>query len=402
MALSINYGPLEQAQKRLDVLGKNIANVNSSGFKKFIFSDEKSASASQDFSQGSISTTTNPLDMAITGDTLFRMENAGKVTYSRNGQFSLSKEGYVVDAYGNHLTGYGLNSKGLIDETTLVDLTISKAESKPKQTSSVVLSATLNSNIDGILQGSGIVPSGSKTPPLPSTYNFSSFVNIFDSMGKSHTLQTYFVKNIGNSNSSWQMYLSLDDQSVDTKKNVTGPYDLNFDTSGKLTSVSNGESLGLKLPFDLFQDPSNPVILDLSSTQLRGSSFSANSSQDGLSSAALTGYSVDQAGIINGMYSNGSTAKLGQIVLAKFNNLQGLKQEANNQWSESPESGTAQLGKPGESKFGIIQGSALESSNVDLTVEMVKLISAQRAFQSAAEVLKKQDEIMQNINNISR
>ena len=140
----------------------------------------------------------------------------------------------------------------------------------------------------------------------------------------------------------------------------------------------------------------------MAGTQQRGSSFSAEATQNGLSSAALTGYSVDQDGFINAMYANGTTAKMAQVVLAKFNNFQGLKQEANNQWSESPESGAAQIGKAGDPKFGILQGGALESSNVDLTVEMVKLISAQRAFQSAAEVLKKQDEIMQNINNISR
>lgn len=401
MALSINYGPLEQAQKRLDVLGKNIANVNSSGYKKFIFSDDKSASAIQDFSQGTISTSTNPLDLAITGDSLFRMENAGKVTYSRNGQFTLSKEGYVVDSFGNYLTGYGLNDKGVVDETNLVSLKINKSESKPKATVNAVLSSTLDSTSAVITSTSQMSPQTEKASPVPGSYNFSTFITTFDSIGNSHTVQSYFVKKT--EINTWDMYLSYDGASIDANKNCSGPIVLSFDKSnGSLTKIDDKSASDSKIKVVGKSISFGGISIDLSGCQERGSPFSSNVSQNGLSSAPLTGYSVDQNGFINGMYSNGSTAKLGQLVLAKFNNLQGLKQEANNQWSESPESGAAQVGKPGDSKFGIIQGSALESSNVDLTVEMVKLISAQRAFQSAAEVLKKQDEIMQNINNISR
>jgi flagellar hook protein FlgE len=385
MALSINYAPLEQAQSRLDVLGKNIANVGTSGYKKFSFSDDlKSAGAIQDFSQGTITATNKPLDLAITGDSLFRVEKAGVVTYSRNGQFSLSKENYIVDAYGDNLTGYGLDTKGNIDKSKLVALTISKGESKPKQTANVGLNLTLDSRVDSIPNATSISPND------PKSYNYSTFVTVYDNLGASHTVQTYFAKrDTTNGSTNWDTYITYDGKATSSGKQIA------FNSLGVLASGSVDS-------FAIDMSATSTFTVSLAGSQQRGTSFSSQATQDGLSSAALTGYSVDQDGFINANYANGTNTKMGQIVLAKFNNFQGLKQEANNQWSESPESGAAQIGLAGDPKFGSLQGGALESSNVDITVEMVKLISAQRAFQSAAEVLKKQDEILQNINNISR
>jgi flagellar hook protein FlgE len=385
MALSINYAPLEQAQSRLDVLGKNIANVGTSGYKKFSFSDDlKSAGAIQDFSQGTITATNKPLDLAITGDSLFRVEKAGVVTYSRNGQFSLSKENYIVDAYGDNLTGYGLDTEGNIDKSKLVALTISKGESKPKQTANVGLNLTLDSRVDSIPNATSISPND------PKSYNYSTFVTVYDNLGASHTVQTYFAKrDTTNGSTNWDTYITYDGKATSSGKQIA------FNSLGVLASGSVDS-------FAIDMSATSTFTVSLAGSQQRGTSFSSQATQDGLSSAALTGYSVDQDGFINANYANGTNTKMGQIVLAKFNNFQGLKQEANNQWSESPESGAAQIGLAGDPKFGSLQGGALESSNVDITVEMVKLISAQRAFQSAAEVLKKQDEILQNINNISR
>ncbi len=383
MALSINYAPLEQAQSRLDVLGKNIANVGTSGYKKFSFSDDlKSASAIQDFSQGTITSTNKPLDLAITGDSLFRVEKAGVVTYTRNGQFSLSKDNYIVDAYGTNLTGYGLDADGNIDRSKLVALTITKGESKPKQTTSVGLDLTLDSRVEAISNDISISPTN------PKSFNYSTFVTVYDNLGAAHTVQTYLAKRADDSNglSNWDTYITYDGDGVQITNGK-----IIFDSYGVLAADSV-KSIDINGKFTI----------SLEGSQQRGTSFSAQSTQDGLSPAALTGYSVDQNGYINANYANGTNTQMGQIVLAKFNNFQGLKQEANNQWSESPESGAAQIGMAGDPKFGSLQGGALESSNVDITVEMVKLISAQRAFQSAAEVLKKQDEILQNINNISR
>jgi flagellar hook protein FlgE len=385
MALSINYAPLKQAQSRLDVLGKNIANVGTSGYKKFSFSDDlKSAGAIQDFSQGTITATNKPLDLAITGDSLFRVEKAGVVTYSRNGQFSLSKENYIVDAYGDNLTGYGLDTEGNIDKSKLVALTISKGESKPKQTANVGLNLTLDSRVDSIPNATSISPND------PKSYNYSTFVTVYDNLGASHTVQTYFAKrDTTNGSTNWDTYITYDGKATSSGKQIA------FNSLGVLASGSVDS-------FAIDMSATSTFTVSLAGSQQRGTSFSSQATQDGLSSAALTGYSVDQDGFINANYANGTNTKMGQIVLAKFNNFQGLKQEANNQWSESPESGAAQIGIAGDPKFGSLQGGALESSNVDITVEMVKLISAQRAFQSAAEVLKKQDEILQNINNISR
>jgi flagellar hook protein FlgE len=387
MALSINYAPLEQAQSRLDVLGKNIANVGTSGYKKFSFSDDlKSAGAVQDFTQGTITSTNKPLDLAITGDSLFRVEKAGVTTYSRNGQFSLSKENYIVDAYGSNLTGYGLDGDGNIDKSQLVALTITKGESKPKQTTNVGLNLTLDSRVDSIASSTKVSPSD------PKSFNYSTFVTVYDKLGTAHTVQAYLAKRDSNTDGStnWDTFITYDG---DNTKPVEGK--VTFNSLGVLVtpegSVDSFEVTG-----------ANSFSISLKGSQQRGSSFSSQATQDGLSAAALTGYSVDQNGFINANYANGTNTQMGQIVLAKFNNFQGLKQEANNQWSESPESGAAQIGLAGDPKFGSLQGGALESSNVDITVEMVKLISAQRAFQSAAEVLKKQDEILQNINNISR
>jgi flagellar hook protein FlgE len=282
------------------------------------------------------------------------------------------------------LTGYGLDTEGNIDKSKLVALTISKGESKPKQTANVGLNLTLDSRVDSIPNATSISPND------PKSYNYSTFVTVYDNLGASHTVQTYFAKrDTTNGSTNWDTYITYDGKATSSGKQIA------FNSLGVLASGSVDS-------FAIDMSATSTFTVSLAGSQQRGTSFSSQATQDGLSSAALTGYSVDQDGFINANYANGTNTKMGQIVLAKFNNFQGLKQEANNQWSESPESGAAQIGLAGDPKFGSLQGGALESSNVDITVEMVKLISAQRAFQSAAEVLKKQDEILQNINNISR
>ncbi len=445
MGIFINSSTLEDASHRLDVLGNNVANVNTAGFKRSSFSEElKKASGSpyykaginQDFSQGNITGTTNPLDMAISGNSLFRLDTRGGITYTRNGQFSLSKDNYIVDPFGSKLTGYKLGDNGKIDYSQLADLKIDTGLSKAVATSKLGLKTSLDSRLEPVLSSIKFDPSD------PNSYSNSTFTSVFDSLGDQHNVQNFFrkVSDISDANgnfSTWKMYTIVDNKIEDIPPTST----LVFDNSiGKLDTVI--DSAGNTLKFDktlerlktftkagettptvieyqnniAINEParsiiySNPIAsnaiksvefsIDFSGSIQNAHDFAVDTTQNGKSVAEMTGYKVNNDGKIEAIYANGTTAEMGQVVLVKFNNLNGLNSIANNQWTESSDSGTPQIGTAADPSFGSIQGAATESSNVDLTVEMVKLIAAQRAFQSQAEVVKKADETIQNVIRI--
>jgi len=445
MGIFINSSTLEDASHRLDVLGNNVANVNTAGFKRSSFSEElKKASGSpyykaginQDFSQGNITGTTNPLDMAISGNSLFRLDTRGGITYTRNGQFSLSKDNYIVDPFGSKLTGYKLGDNGKIDYSQLADLKIDTGLSKAVATSKLGLKTSLDSRLEPVLSSIKFDTSD------PNSYSNSTFTSVFDSLGDQHNVQNFFrkVSDISDANgnfSTWKMYTIVDNKIEDAPPTST----LVFDNSiGKLDTVI--DSAGNTLKFDktlerlktftkigettstvieyqnniAINEPARSIVysnpntanaiksvefsIDFSGSIQNAHDFAVDTTQNGKSVAEMTGYKVNNDGKIEEIYANGTTAEMGQVVLVKFNNLNGLNSIANNQWTESSDSGTPQIGTAADPSFGSIQGAATESSNVDLTVEMVKLIAAQRAFQSQAEVVKKADETIQNVIRI--
>lgn len=392
---------LNAASKSLDVIGNNVANANTVGFKESQaqFADvyansltgagasqvgigTKVAQVAQQFSQGNITASNNPLDVAINGGGFFRMSNNGTIAYARNGQFQLDKAGYIVNATGSRLTGYGVNASGVLATGAPTDLNINTADLTPNTTTKV--KALLN------LDSGSTVP---VTTPFnmadPATYNNSTAVSVYDSLGNAHTLQTFYVKTGAG---AWNVYASTDGGAA----SLISP--LNFNSSGALTTA-----MPLTVPVAVTTGATTPfnVALDYTGTTQYGSSFSVNAlKQDGYTSGRLSGFNISADGTIIGRYTNGQSATLGQVVLANFTDPNGLQPLGNNLWSETATSGPALVGTPNSGSLGVLQSSAVEDSNVDLTAELVNMITAQRTYQANAQTIKTQDQVLQTLVNL--
>ncbi|MHB1247055.1 MAG: flagellar hook protein FlgE [Sulfuriferula sp.] len=400
---------LNAASKSLDVIGNNVANANTVGFKESQaqFADvyansltgagasqvgigTKLAVVAQQFTQGNISASNNPLDVAINGGGFFRMSNNGTITYARNGQFQLDKSGYIVNASGARLTGYTANASGVLSTGAPADLNINTADLTPKTTTKV--GAVLN------LDSGSTVP---VTTPFnmadPTTYNNSTAVSVYDSLGNAHTLQTFYVKTAPN---AWDVYASNDGTPIGYVPPAAPVKvgSLAFATDGSLVpaapfAVPVAVGTGATSPFT--------VNVDYTGTSQYGSSFSVNAlKQDGYTSGRLAGFNISADGTIAGRYTNGQSATLGQVVLANFTNPNGLQSLGNNLWTDTAASGPALVGTPNSGSLGVLQSSAVEDSNVDLTAELVNMITAQRNYQANAQTIKTQDQVMQTLVNL--
>ena len=405
MALKIGASNIQSAAHRVDVLSNNISNVNTIGFKGSSFetvlgaamngdSGGKELGLRQPFSQGSTTSTTNALDVAIKGSGLFALQDShGRVSYTRNGQFSLDKDGYVVNQLGQKLLGYKADANGQILSGSPEPLNIDSSDSKPTETTKAAMRVTLDSRSPAV---SGYIPFSSTDA---STYTHSTTTTVYDSLGTSHNVQSFFIKRQGDIDPNypdqpapvfWEVHASVD--GVEQRQRIP----IEFDSTGKLTT-DNGASSGFSVLVNNGIE-SKEVYFDLSETVSYASSFTVTDmSQDGGGIGQMVGYSVGGDGVITGQYANNKQLIMGQIVLAKFSNMDGLAPTDNNEWVETWASGVAKIGTPQSSGLGGLQSMATEDSNVDLTLEMVKLIAAQRAFQSAAEVVKRQDELLQGV-----
>lgn len=410
MAFQQGLSGLNGASKAIDVISNNVANSSTIGFKsaQTKFNDVYAAAlngaaagvqvgigvnvgaVSQEFNQGNITPTGNPLDLAINGNGFFRVQQpGGTVAYTRNGQFEIDKDGYIVNSAGYRLQGYPANSLGVILPATPSDIFLNTSDLQPKQTGSVKIGLNLDSR-----QTTPTVPfvSTAAAPlPDPLSYNSSTSVSIYDSLGNSHIYTMYFVKTGGG---SWDMHSSVDGAAT------TGPTALNFNSSGALTtampltmSATFGASFGSSTPIS-FQ-------LDFTGSSQYGSAFGINRQvQDGFASGRLSGITIGQDGTIQGRYSNGQSKILGQTVLASFANPNGLISLGQNLWSESPDSGQPLVGSPGAGSLGLVQAGSVEESNVDLTAALVDLITQQRNYQANSQSIKTQDQIMQTLVNL--
>ncbi|MFA7240713.1 MAG: flagellar hook protein FlgE [Sulfuricellaceae bacterium] len=454
MSFGQGLSGLNASSKNLDVIGNNIANSATVGFKgsQAQFADiyaaslsgagsnaigigTKLAAVAQQFNQGNVTTTNNPLDVAINGNGMFAMSNNGSISYTRNGQFQLDKNGVIVGNTGLHLQGYPADKKGVIGPV-VGDLKIDMSDQSPIPTSKMSITANLDSRQavpKTLFPGGAAAPSltevapatvpPSYIPPDPSSYNESTSISVYDSLGNSHVASLYFCKEAATPN-TWSVYMTMDNgqNTAATPGATFNMGTLAFDESGKLTASNTGggvttldpqglDPLGmLYLPADnsgITWDASLGITqpqlmkMDFSKVTQFGSKYSVTAlNQDGNASGSLSGFHIDQEGMIQGRYSNGATKNLGQVALTTFANLQGLQPIGNNQWLETPESGVHVTGKAGSGKFGVLQSSATEDSNVDLTQELVGMISAQRSYQANAQTIKTQDQVMQTIVNL--
>ncbi len=419
---------LDGASSQLDAIGNNIANANTVGFKGSTaqFSDVYAASLNgsgasqigigtklstiaQQFSQGNITASNSPLDMAINGQGFFRMSQNGTISYTRDGQFQIDKNGNLVNAQGLQLTGYQASNTGTIVAATPVALTIPTANLSPSATGT----ATVGLNLDS----SSTVPTGATFSPTdPTTFNNSTSMTVYDSLGNSHVVTMYFALASATTTpaalatttaaTTWNTYLTVDGTAVPgTPSPALGQ--LGFNASGTLvyppaTSPLKIGQIQATVPTTVTPGANQlSMVLDFSTTTQYGASFGVNQlSQDGYTSGQLSGFNTSPSGIIQGTYSNGQSKNLGQIVLANFADPQGLQSQGNNQWSESTASGAALVGAPATGSLGVIQSGATEASNVDLTAELVNLITAQRNYQANAQTIKTEDQIQQTLVNL--
>lgn len=408
MSFQQGLSGLNAASKQLEVIGNNISNANTVGFKQSraefadVFANSlngggasqigigtKVSSVAQQYTQGNITATNNSLDIAINGGGFFRMSNNGAITYSRNGQFQMDKFGYIVDAESKRLTGYSASTTGVLSSGAPTELNIDTGDLQPSATATVVGLVNLDSRNTPL-------PAAGFDPADPTTYHNSTAVTVFDSLGNSHTLQSFFVKTAAG---AWDVFTAAD--GVPTTVLPTPTASLTFTGTGIAPTVTPSNAAPVSFAVTTGATSPVPMTLDYSGSTQFGSNFSVNSlSQDGFTSGRLAGFNTGSDGTIVGRYTNGQSRILGQVVLANFVNPNGLQSLGGNAWAESASSGASLVGTPNTGSLGVLQSSAVEDSNVDLTAELVNMITAQRVYQANAQTIKTQDQVLQTLVNL--
>ena len=406
MAFGSAISGLNAATSDLNTIGNNIANASTTGFKlsRAEFSDVYPASTfgtggttigsgvqlaavAQQFTQGNISTTNNNLDLAINGQGFFRLSNNGSIDYTRAGAFGVNSQGYITSSDGQHLTGYLADSSGNITGA-LGDLQINTADIAPQATQNVTVGVNLNA--------ADTAPTLAFNPTNSATYNNATSTTVYDSLGATHLATMYYVKTAAN---TWNTYLYVDGVQRG------GPDALGFTPSGALATVNGVAVPPSTINYSSFSPGSGAANMTLAldygqSTQF-GSSFGVNSlTQDGYTTGQLTGVSIDSTGVVYANYSNSQSRAQGQVVLSNFANPQGLNPLGNTTWAETASSGVALTGAPGTASLGAIQSGALEQSNVNLTQQLVDMITAQRNFEANAKTITTQSTLDQTIINM--
>jgi len=390
---------LNAAARNLDVIGNNVANSGTIGFKsaRAEFADVYATSVygtgtsspgigvsvsdlAQQFTQGDLATSTNALDIAINGGGFYRLSNNGAISYSRNGQFKLDKDGFIVNAQSMRLTGYPAGANGAINAGVPQELRLDTSDIPPSATTSAQIGVALNAT--------ATVPTAAFDPADGTSYNNGTSIGVYDSLGREHALAIYFRKTADN---AWEVHGSVDGGAPIS----FGP--MTFDSTGVLTSSPD---FSVALPAAGGSAPQT-VSLSLAGATQFGSDFSVSAlEQDGHAAGRLAGFSVGADGTILSRYTNGETIARGQIALANFTNPQGLQSQGGNQWVETADSGQPLVGAPGSGTLGVLQSGALEASNVDLTAELVNMITAQRVYQANAQTIKTNDQLLQTIVNL--
>jgi flagellar hook protein FlgE len=411
MSYQITLSGLTSIDKQISNISNNIANVSTTGYRaattqfSSIYSGAQPggvevSAVTQNFSQpGSLSGTGKELDLAISGDGMFVLKDSqGQSIYSRNGNFNLNADNQLVDAQGNKVMGFGLDANGGVEFGSLSELTVRSEGLVAQETSRVEFQANFDSRMTP-LAAAGFDQTD------PATYNSSYSTQLFDSLGNEHTLTQYFLKTNTN---EWQVHYSIDGEIAPTT-GANGDI-LEFNSDGQLNTV-NGNPM-----FDAAGNPTQPeptanldyvvtngannLNIDVAyrATGQLGSEFSVVKNQtDGYASGELIGVTVDNEGLVSANYSNGLLREQGMIALANFTNLDGLRQVNGTAWSETLSSGDPVFGQPNSGSFGQIDSGALESSNVNLTGELVSLISAQRNYQANAQTLSTLNQLSQTL-----
>ena len=409
---------LNAASKNLEVIGNNIANANTFGAKvaRAEFADVYAnaiggssnavgigvtvASVAQQFTQGNISTTDNPLDIAINGGGFFAVSNpAGAISYTRNGEFKVDNAGFIVNNQRQRLMGYPADPTGTIIPGAASALQMPTGGITPAVSTRVTMELNLDSRLAVTLPAAGA--------PIdfadPSTYNNATSQTVYDARGQDVSLTYYFQRA---SADTWNVYVAANGVPIATAGgNPAASTQIVFPPNGGTPTAPVG-TVPLSIPAvtnsaGATTIPIPAVALDVSGATQYGSQFGVTDlAQDGYASGQLIGVQFEANGIINARYSNGQTRPAGQLELATFRNPQGLQPQGGNGWTRTVASGDPIVGVPGAGNLGVLQAGALEESNVDLTGELVEMITAQRVYQANAQTIKTQDQILQTIVNL--
>ena len=416
---------LNASSKNLDVIGHNIANSNTVGFKasrtefaSMVATAIGTASTgnagigvqvgavAQQFTQGNITVTGNNLDVAINGNGFFKIQQPdGSFAYTRAGNFKLDDKGNVITNNGGKVMGYPMDpiTQTRTASTPQPLVFPTGAPIPAKQTTSI--KATFN--LDARAPDAAGNPSA--TPPIAATprSTYGTSLNVYDSQGVATPVSLYFQKT-GTVN-TWDVYDRLDDPNATPPVVATPIGQITFDNNGQITGpAATPPATGFQLPITIAPPTPNPnnlpaytVQVDLDGVTQFGAKFAVSDlTQDGYTAGQLTGINIGADGTIMTSYSNGVTRAEGQIALASFRNAQGLADIGNNLWVETFESGQPVMGVATEGAFGALRSGALEDSNVDLTAELVNMMTAQRAYQANAQTIKTQDQVMSTLVNL--
>ncbi len=428
----------------LSVVGDNIANMNTHGFKAstVIFGDIVSQSmgsvgigrgtkmndVSSEFTQGAFENSSNVLDMSVDGDGMFVVQEGNARFYTRAGQFGIDKQGYAVSSDGLKLQGYGYSASTGAASTVLGDINVSSVNSEPSPTSEVTIYANVNATES--------VKAAFAVGTPEDTSNFTSTLTVYDTLGTSHVLNVYYRKAqtiaiatsaatpapdaswvtgyaaLGGTEWEWYGVLGATDSQTGLPA-IAASGKLEFTTSGALYDeltiatdfdFAGGAGQSQTITFDFGES----IVTDASTTGLEGSTqFGSDSntsylSQDGYSAGSLKNVTISDEGVMTGIFTNGQTKNVAQIVLAKFISVEGLLKMGDNLYSESFESGQPIITAAGSTGTGNILSNTLELSNVDLASEFVKMIIMQRGFQANSRMVSTADELMMELVNLKR
>lgn len=447
---------LNASSKNLDVIGNNIANANTYGTKssRAEFSDMYAtalngagannvgigvqlAAVAQQFTQGNISITENPMDLAINGGGFFQLSDGkSPVVYSRNGQFKVDREGFIVNNDKLKLLGYPADGTGVIQPGLAQPLQLPTKGIEPQTTANIKMEFNLDSRAkptapytlsDPLDPNSKVDGLGIKLKD-PTTYNNATSLTVYDQKGQPVAVTLYYQRAHNpdaSGNTVWNVYVTANGEPVSVAadgSDITAPNknepplpyaQLTFPpTGGSPVFPPPGTLLDLRIPagtnsagaptLPIPFDPAGPAIrFDVLGATENGSSFAVTDlTQDGYAPGQLTGIVVEENGVVTARYSNGESKPAGQLELANFRNMQGLQPLGGNIWARTNTSGDPVVGTPGDGNMGALQPGALEESNVDLTAELVNMVTAQRTYQANAQTIKTQDQVLQTLVNL--
>ncbi len=401
MSFQQGLSGLNAQAQALTVIGNNISNSGTVGFKQAraqfadVYANKLGIGTSvsainQRFSQGDITSTSNSLDISISGNGFFRMSEDEAVSYTRNGQFQLDKEGFIVDAQERRLTGFDANIDGDLQKGSPAELQVDASDLVPAATTEISTKVNLDSRETALLNTDF-------DSNDPKTYHSTTAISVFDSLGNAHNLQNFYLKTAPN---QWSVFVTENGNPTYTGTTPNGTLTFPVNGTGILpTTVPDPLTVGFT-PANADAAPLN-INLALSETTQFGAPFSVNENlQDGYTSGQLSTFNTGEDGVISGRYTNGQSRVLGQVALANFINTNGLEPIGGNAWTETNASGQPLLGDPGTGQFGTLQSNSQENSNVNLTEELVNMITAQRSYQANAQTIKTQDQLLQTIVNL--